>query len=138
MTDKILLGKLVGLVRCTEGNESEITEYTHQLLYRGLMAKEGEADALCAEIEKEKQRLAPDCYVCATPCGKRDDMDFDLLALDDEETALAKQELLSLLYAVQADTPAPLLMRGLFLYGLPGAMCSAVRDVCDRLRECAA
>lgn len=138
MTDKILLGKLIGLVRCIEGNESEVTQHTRDLIFGVPRGQTGETDALCAAIEKEKQRLAPDCYACATPCGKRDDMDFDLLALDDEDTALAKEELLTVLQQVDGRVPFDLVVRGLFLYGLPGAMVETVQEVCDRLREFAA
>ena len=135
MINKDLLGKLIGLVRCTEGNEDKVTEYTCGLILQGVSLLNSGDHTLCVEIEKEKQRLAPDCYACATPCGKRDDLDFELLMLDDEETAAAKEKLLHLLLAVRSDVPVNLLIRALFLYGLLGALCSAVQDVCEQLGD---
>ena len=122
MKNPVLFGKLIGLVRCTEGNEHLITPHTHALIKAGLQCavNGGDHADLLQQIEDEKRRLAPDCFCCATPCGKRDDMDFSLLVLDDENVQMLKKRLLHAIEnAITANKDADY-ATALFLYGLIG------------------
>lgn len=87
-----LLSVLIGLARATEGNEELITEETGLLLFQGLsmVLKEepvgvngNDANAsahwmteLLANIREEKKRLVPNCFDCASPCGRTADYDM--------------------------------------------------------------
>ncbi len=87
-----LLSALIGLARATEGNEELVTEETGRLLFQGLslvlaeneenaVAKAPGAEAhrmseLLANIREEKKRLVPNCFDCASPCGRTADYDM--------------------------------------------------------------
>lgn len=87
-----LLSALIGLARATEGNEELVTEKTGQLLFRGLsevLTEESEKTAgtdakeqshrlaeLLADIREEKKRFVPNCFDCASPCGRTADYDM--------------------------------------------------------------
>lgn len=80
-----LLGAIIGLARASEGNEAELTEETHAALLAGLSAapEDGEeAIAACIRrIHAEKQRIIPNCYACAMPCGRTSDYHMEDLRL---------------------------------------------------------
>lgn len=84
-----LLSALIGLARATEGNEELVTEETGQLLFQGLSMvlteEENTTDSneqshrlteLLADIREEKKRLVPNCFDCASPCGRTADYDM--------------------------------------------------------------
>lgn len=87
-----LLSVLIGLARATEGNEELVTEETRYLLFQGLsmlyaasLEEDGTEDTctkahqlteLLAGIRKEKKRLVPNCFDCASPCGRTADYDM--------------------------------------------------------------
>lgn len=78
-----LTGALVGLVRATENNEHLITDELNRLIMEGLMItvmKEGfdssRVTELTGRVRAAKERLVPDCYHCASPCGRTDDYDM--------------------------------------------------------------
>lgn len=87
-----MLSALIGLARATEGNEELVTEETGQLLFQGLSmvlsdTEESEATGasstrahrmteLLADIREEKKRLVPNCFDCASPCGRTADYDM--------------------------------------------------------------
>lgn len=96
-----LLGALVGLARATEGNESLVCESTNKALSDGLFAVFG--GSVCADTElselikrvgEEKKRLVPNCYNCASPCGRNNDYDIRELATADVETRDIKSRIL--------------------------------------------
>ena len=131
-----LLSKLIGLVRCFEGNEHLITANTDELLFEGLKIAVcgGDEGSLLQRIESEKQRLAPDCYACTAPCGKRDDMDFSLLVLDDTPVQALKEQLLKTIKtAVQNDKKCDY-ATALFLYGLIGTGREPLINIIDKLK----
>ena len=81
-----LTGALIGLARATEGSGSSVTEYTHRLVMEALFATltnvnfDNDAiEELTRRVEEEKQRLAPDCSVCRSACGRNDNYDMEKL-----------------------------------------------------------
>lgn len=90
--DERMLSSLIGLARATEGNEELMTEETGQLLFQGLSQvlsdseeslsagdSGGQAEhrtELLAKILEEKKRLVPNCFDCASPCGRTADYDM--------------------------------------------------------------
>ena len=81
-----LTGALIGLARATEGSGSSVTEDTHRLVMEALFATltnvnfDNDAiEELTRRVEEEKQRLAPDCSVCGSACGRNDNYDMEKL-----------------------------------------------------------
>lgn len=81
-----LTGALIGLARATEGNVSSVTEDTHRLVMEALFATltnvnfdNNVIEELTRRVEEEKQRLAPDCSVCGSACGRNDNYDMEKL-----------------------------------------------------------
>ena len=76
---EILFGQMISLARITDGNEHLITPTATALLRQCLVqmgAGTADVPALCAQIVAEKQKMVPDCFLCANPCGKT--FPFDL------------------------------------------------------------
>lgn len=81
-----LTGALIGLARATEGNEHLVTKETHQLVMEALFATITNVNfhnetltELIEKVRAEKKRLVPDCDECASPCGRTEDYDMELL-----------------------------------------------------------
>ena len=81
-----LTGSLIGLARATEGNEHMLSDSTAAVVVEGLFATltnvNFDNDALLAlldRVEIEKKKLIPDCFHCASPCGKNNDYDLTRL-----------------------------------------------------------
>ena len=81
-----LTGSLIGLARATEGNEHMLSDSTAAVVVEGLFATltnvNFDNDALLAlldRVEIEKKKLVPDCFHCASPCGKNNDYDLTRL-----------------------------------------------------------
>ena len=81
-----LTGALIGLARATEGSGSSVTEDTHRLVMEALFATltnvnfdNNAIEELTRRVEEEKQRLAPDCSVCGSACGRNDNYDMEKL-----------------------------------------------------------
>lgn len=89
-----LTGVLIGIARAVDGNEHLITDSTDQIVREGLAAALAEADAsalsaLLGRAEEEKRKLIPNCYTCASPCGKNNNYDMGRLqALDGDVRSL--------------------------------------------------
>jgi len=119
-----LAGALVGVVRALDGSISP-TPDTYPLLFEGLQALEEGEDRqgrLTHRLHLEKATLAPDCALCAAPCGRT--ADYDLSALDraPEAVRAAKLALLAALCRLAKAGKDPqevgrLVCRGLFLLG---------------------
>ena len=78
-----LTGALIGIARAVDGNEHLITDSTDKIIREGLAAACPEADSrsdllttLIQRVEDEKRSLIPDCYECASPCGKNSNYDM--------------------------------------------------------------
>ena len=103
-----LLGTLIGLARATENNEDLITSETDSVILQGLIAAMSDTDAvsdaeqnaerresLINRAENEKKRLVPNCYYCASPCGRTENYDIGNLQNESEEVRELKLRLLS-------------------------------------------
>lgn len=74
-----LLGALVGVVRAEQKNAK--TEETDKVLFTGFAAlanlnNEAVLREMSERTHTEKNRMAPDCALCAMPCGSTSDLDF--------------------------------------------------------------
>ena len=81
-----LTGALIGLARATEGNEHMVSDSTAAVIVEGLFATltnvNFDNDALLAIMERvdiEKRKLVPECYKCASACGRNNDYDMSKL-----------------------------------------------------------
>lgn len=119
-----LAGALIGVVRALDGSVSPTPE-TYPLLLEGLQALEEGEDRqarLTHRLHLEKAALAPDCALCAAPCGRTADYDLSALSAAPESV---RREKLALLTALRALAKAgrdprevgPLVCQGLFLLG---------------------
>lgn len=96
-----LLCALIGLARATDGDTCP-THDTWTLMARGLLsalpgggaADEGELRDQIRRVQEEKGRLVPQCAGCASPCGRNNDGDFDLVQNAPEEIRHLKLALL--------------------------------------------
>ncbi len=77
-----LTGALIGLVRAADSNP-EVNADTWRLVIEGLFTTAGfdgtAIRALIDRVREEKARLAPDCAVCPSACGRTGDYDVSLL-----------------------------------------------------------
>ena len=96
-----LTGALIGLARATEGNEDLVTADTHKLVLEALFTtitnvnfNNETINALIERVEAEKERLVPRCYSCASPCGRNDDYDMNMLWEADEDIRSLKSLIL--------------------------------------------
>ncbi len=97
-----LTGALVGLARATEGNSHRVSNSTDMAMLDGLCALADDtgtnADSLNELINRmdiEKRRLIPDCYNCASPCGRTADYDVSILHSSDSKPVALRKLLLS-------------------------------------------
>lgn len=112
--NKALYGALIGIARATDGNEHLITARSTAFLLKALAHPE---QATLAEAREEKRNMVPNCFACASPCGRTADYDLDRLeALDPE----IRQKKLALLEGLRALAPIPGAERHsqLFYHGL--------------------
>lgn len=100
-----LTGMLIGLVRATEGNEHLITSDTARIVLDGLSSTQDTADETVIRLQmqhvrEEKQRLVPNCFYCACPCGRTSDFELQLLNREPEGSRSLKLRLLAMLRKV--------------------------------------
>lgn len=95
-----LTGALIGLARAAEGN-MDLSQDTYQTILEGLFITvtnvSFDNDAITAMINKihaEKQKLVPDCFTCAAPCGRTDDYDMRQIWDADEDIRSLKSLIL--------------------------------------------
>ncbi len=81
-----LTGSLIGLARATEGNAHLLTDSTAAVIVEGLFATltnvNFDDDALLSildRVESEKKKLVPDCFSCASSCGKNNNYNMENL-----------------------------------------------------------
>ena len=79
-----LTGALIGLARATDGNEHLISERSTAVVIEGLFATLTNVNfdnaalaRLMKRVEEEKQQLVPECFRCASPCGRNSDYDMN-------------------------------------------------------------
>ena len=129
-----LFGEMISLARITDGNEHLITPDSTALLRRCLsrMAS-GTADPqlLTTEILAQKQKMVPDCFRCANPCGKT--FPYDLGELSEGEIRDLKFAILDGL-CVKPDVPEDLLYRALTAVSLWGYEKEDLLPILDMIR----
>ena len=75
-----LVGALIGLSRAVDNNEHLITPDTNAALLRALTAATpAECEAALTALQQQKRLLVPNCFDCASPCGRTADCDFPAL-----------------------------------------------------------
>ena len=96
-----LTGALIGLARATEGNEQFVNETTDKLILEGLFStitnvnfNNETLNELIKKVEKEKERLVPNCYSCTSTCGRNDNFDMQSLWQADEDIRSLKSLIL--------------------------------------------
>ena len=129
-----LFGEMISLARITDGNEHLITPDSTSLLRRCLnrMAS-GTAgpQLLTKEILAQKQKMVPDCFRCANPCGKT--FPYDLGELPEGEIRDLKIAILDRL-CVKADVQEDLLYRALTAVSLWGYEKEDLLPILDMIR----
>ena len=103
-----LIGDLIGLARATDGNTHLITASTNKLVLDALSATmlHVDADALLALIQRvdaEKHIMVPNCFDCASPCGRTSAYDMQNLQNANEEVRALKQLILLGLRGLACD-----------------------------------
>lgn len=119
-----LVGALIGLSRAVDNNEHLITPDTNAALLRALTAAtSAECEAALTALQQQKRLLVPNCFDCASPCGRTADCDFPALldaAPDARDARLSLLDALRTLARAQS-TPDPeacaFLYRALFALG---------------------
>ena len=95
-----LLSKLVGIARATDGNEHLINAGATAAIAEGLCLLENGDDCkvrkVMERIQVEKRNMIPDCFLCASPCGKNADLDLSQLLSDPPDVSGMKQDCHSL------------------------------------------
>ncbi len=96
-----LTGALIGLARATEGNEALVDDNTDKLILEGLFTtitnvnfNNQTIEVLIKKIEAEKERLVPNCFSCASCCGRNDNFDMQLIWQGDEDVRSLKSLIL--------------------------------------------
>lgn len=96
-----LTGALIGLARATEGNEGMVLESTDKIILEGLFTtitnvnfNNDSISELIRRVEEEKKRLVPNCFCCASSCGKSDDYDMQKLWNANEDVRSLKSLIL--------------------------------------------
>ena len=96
-----LTGALIGLARSAEGNERLITDETDKIIIEGLFStitnvnfNNETIDKLIQRVEGEKRRIVPDCFSCASVCGRTNNYDLDELWNADEDIRSLKSLIL--------------------------------------------
>ena len=95
-----LTGALIGLARAADGSEHLISYTTTRLIVEGLAALQTRRDeavmeALLGRIKEEKRRMIPNCFSCASPCGRTSDYDMENLRTADPQIRQLKERILS-------------------------------------------
>ena len=94
-----LLGCLIGLARAADGNP-EVPPSVDLAMLEGLAAlfpagqDSQSLEALIQQVTEAKRTLAPDCFTCASPCGRTSDYDMKTLWDSGRDSASLKTILL--------------------------------------------
>ncbi len=96
-----LTGALIGLARATDGNEHLINASATEVIVESLFATltnvnfdDAALEKLLKRVEEEKRKMIPDCFSCASPCGKNNDYDMKGLWNADEDIRSLKSLIL--------------------------------------------
>lgn len=121
-----ILSSLIGIARAAEGNEGKLDGETDRLVCTALSAIAEEkigsdaVDYILSALRKEKKRIAPDCFSCASPCGRTDDPDLSALS-DSPEVSDLKERLVETLISLSCEKKInPSVYKALYLIGYDG------------------
>lgn len=121
-----ILSSLIGLARAVEGNEGKLDGETDRLVCTALSAIGEEkissdaVDYILSVLRKEKKRIAPDCFSCASPCGRTDDPDLSALS-DSPEVRDLKEKLVETLISLSCEKKMnPSVYKALYMIGYDG------------------
>ena len=121
-----ILSSLIGLARALEGNEGKLDGETDRLVCTALSAIAEEkissdaVDYILSVLRKEKKRIAPDCFFCASPCGRTDDPDLSALS-DSPEVRDLKEKLVETLISLSCEKKMnPSVYKVLYMIGYDG------------------
>ena len=121
-----ILSSLIGIARAAEGNEGKLDGETDRLVCTALSAIAEEkissdaVDYILSALRKEKKRIAPDCFSCASPCGRTDDPDLSALS-DSPEVSDLKERLVETLISLSCEKKInPSVYKALYLIGYGG------------------
>ena len=129
-----LFGEMISLARITDGNEHLITPDSTALLrlcLRRMASGTADTQLLTKEILAQKQKMVPDCFRCANPCGKT--FPYDLGELPEGEIRDLKVAILDRL-CVKADVQEELLYRALTAVSLWGYEKEDLLPILDMIR----
>ena len=129
-----LFGEMISLARITDGNEHLITPDSTALLrlcLRRMASGTADPQLLTKEILAQKQKMVPDCFRCANPCGKT--FPYDLGELPEGEIRDLKIAILDRL-CVKADVQEDLLYRALTAVSLWGYEKEDLLPILDMIR----
>ena len=95
-----LTGALIGLARAVDSTTA-VSKKTGQVIIEGLFTTvtnvnfdNAAIENMIQKVRAEKERLAPDCSKCQSPCGKTDEYDMQQLWNADEDTRSLKSLIL--------------------------------------------
>ena len=95
-----LTGALIGLARAIDSTTA-VSKKTSQVIIEGLFTTvtnvnfdNASIENMIQKVRAEKERLAPDCSKCQSPCGKTDEYDMQQLWNADEDTRSLKSLIL--------------------------------------------
>ena len=139
-----LLSKLVGIARATDGNEHLINAGATAAIAEGLCLLENGDDCkvrkVMERIQVEKRNMIPDCFLCASPCGKNADLDLSQLLSDPPDVSGMKQDILSAACMLARDIRPPYpqtaeraLYTALIAFGMEGISSHQLREIMDLL-----
>lgn len=94
-----LTGALIGLTKATDGNNP--TERTYNIITEGLFTTvtnvsfdNNSIEKMIEKVENEKSSLLYNCQNCASPCGRNDNYDMNMLWNADEDIRSLKSLIL--------------------------------------------
>ena len=120
-----LIGALIGLARATEGNAHMLSDSTAAVTVAGLRAADSKDPEvlhdLLRQVDEQKRKLVPSCYICQSPCGRNNDYDMENLNQLDGNIRALKLQILSAIRTIAATSRQPdsdLLYLALFAIGM--------------------
>lgn len=107
-----LIGALIGLARATDGSEHLITPSATAVVIESLTATQSDRqaddqvlEALLSRVDEEKQKMVPDCFLCANPCGRTSAYDLRWLQRADADVRALKSRILNAIHCLAASAP---------------------------------
>lgn len=96
-----LTGAMIGLAGAVDGNGEAVSEHVDKLVLEGLFAtitnvnfNNDSISELLQRVEEEKKKLVPNCYTCASACGKSNNYDMQKLWTANEDIRSLKSLIL--------------------------------------------